>query len=107
MYGIEIRDFKEALNENGELILSRKLFDKSRGEWIPHDFANSFPEWCLESERDILANPKNYNYMETWLDILNNFVLWIDGKMFGLYQNRGLYMREITEIKGVGLIKEL
>lgn len=79
--------------ENIEILLS-----DARGIYIPRDFVQGFDlsKWsCIsESDIEILQNPENDFYWDSWESVLNSakftaddgrvFTLWQDGDLFAI-----------------------
>lgn len=75
------------------------LLNSARGIYIPRDFAIDFifgeDDWqgVSEAEREILLDPENDWYWETWDTVLGN-AHYIDkpsGKVYHLYQDGDLW----------------
>ena len=77
--------------DNVEILLS-----DARGIYIPRDFVQGFDltrwEGISESDIEILQNPDNEFYWESWESVLNNAkFIADDGRVFSLWQDGDLF----------------
>ena len=77
--------------DNVEILLS-----DARGIYIPRDFIQGFDltKWCgiSESDVEILQDPENEFYWESWESVLNNAKFTADdGRVFSLWQDGDLF----------------
>ena len=64
------------------------VIDGYHGIYIPQIFAQRFPEWLSDEERDILlAGPEHENYWETWEDVTRR-----------AYEEQSLYLGEADDV---------
>ena len=70
------------------------LLSDARGVYIPRDFIDNFDlekwhvkEYCL----DVLSNPDNEWYWDTWEQVLNNAYFIDSGNKWLLYQDGDLW----------------
>ena len=62
------------------------IIDGHYGQYVPKLFSEMYPEKLTRADRDILQDPDQEEYWETWADVLDTFRLEQDGAHYFLHQ---------------------
>ena len=96
----------ENCDETMIAVFSELLLSDFHGIYIPKVFVESFDleKWNLKldkEEKEILNNPENESYWDSWNDVLNNAELIDkDKNKYFLHQDGDLFAKCYVEFKG-------